>query len=717
MALYELSKITKSAGHETIVEVFPVETGSLPTLKAYAIDVKGDDTSTVGGKLAYRLRKALHGHWIWSKGRLLTDTSPVQRDIDKVVDDLWSEQPEAFKHLRKISPDSTWKPSAQTYADYVAMGLIGEHDQEIRKILDREVKNLGNVRVERLYESRGWVTGGSPSVSVSIFSRLVYNQDLKSYATSLSRPEQLIGLWVSAKTSRLKGEIIGVEGQLREHRERLLALSREPSSIEIIRKAPDDEVVVSVESGRNQYEYVVSALGIVVRTADFQKFNVSPSNALRQVRIDPSQRNKLVSNICDMLRVRGIIGQSYNSNHDKNLFLSQDDVRFEPCLRFGNDKILPYEERDLFGALRTFGLYRKSPKFQSGKPIRLGFVNGLAGVTAKEYASALGKELTSLGFPSEYASETALKEFSRLEMERAIDTIEHAHPDIVVALLPDTLADDEEEDWGIYHQFKSLTVGRGLPSQFVYESTVTKKPAISNVVLGILGKTGNIPFILSQPLSYADMVVGIDIARARKRRLAGSLNATAIARIYFGSGEFLRYVIHDAPLEGESIPDNVLQRLFPVNEFEGKRVVIHRDGYFRGEEKTSLQRWAEKIKAEFYLVEIIKTGTPRLYGRQGSQIQQPSKGSAFKLSPTEAFLVSSPPPFPNATAQPLHVRTELPFTIEQAIHSILSLTLLHYGSLRAPRLPVTIHYSDKIAYLALRGIKPKTLEGNIPFWL
>src|SRR5207249_9481328 len=184
--------------------------------------------------------------------------------------------------------------------------------------------------------------------------------------------------------------------------------------------------------------------------------------------------------ICDMLRVRGIIGRSYNSNNDKHLFLSQDDVRFQPSLRFGNDKILPYEERDLFWALNTIGLYRKSPKFQGGKPIRLGFINGLAGVTAKEYASALGKELTRLGFLSEYVSETALREFSRLEMERAIDMIEHAQPDIVLALLPDMLTDDDEEDWGLYHEFKSLTVGRGLPSQFVYESTATMRPAISN---------------------------------------------------------------------------------------------------------------------------------------------------------------------------------------------------------------------------------------------
>ena len=45
------------------------------------------------------------------------------------------------------------------------------------------------------------------------------------------------------------------------------------------------------------------------------------------------------------------------------------------------------------------------------------------------------------------------------------------------------------------------------------------------------------------------------------------------------------------------------------------------------------------------------------------------------------------------------------------------MTLLHYGSLRPPKLPVTIHWSDKIAGLALKGIKPKKLEGTIPYWL
>ena len=70
-----------------------------------------------------------------------------------------------------------------------------------------------------------------------------------------------------------------------------------------------------------------------------------------------------------------------------------------------------------------------------------------------------------------------------------------------------------------------------------------------------------------------------------------------------------------------------------------------------------------------------------------------------------------------ATPQPIRVRTHPPFTLEHALHSVLSLTLLHYGSLRPPRLPVTTHYADKISSMAVKGLKPETLDGAIPFWL
>jgi argonaute-like protein implicated in RNA metabolism and viral defense len=171
------------------------------------------------------------------------------------------------------------------------------------------------------------------------------------------------------------------------------------------------------------------------------------------------------------------------------------------------------------------------------------------------------------------------------------------------------------------------------------------------------------------------------------------------------------------PVEGETIPRNVLRRLFPLRDFQGKRVVIQRDGLFRGDEAAALEEWAHDLGAVFHCVEVIKSGTPRLYASAGGLILQPEKGTALRLSAREAVVVSSLPPFQQVTPNPLHLRTSANFPIEQAIHSVLALTLLHFGSLRSPRLPVTILYNDEIAYLALQGIKPKHLEGTIPYWL
>ena len=129
-------------------------------------------------------------------------------------------------------------------------------------------------------------------------------------------------------------------------------------------------------------------------------------------------------------------------------------------------------------------------------------------------------------------------------------------------------------------------------------------------------------------------------------------------------------------------------------------------------------KWGNEIDATFYFVEVIKSGCPRLYGtmEQKKVIKAP-KGSIFKLSETEALLVSSE--FPDsfkATPRPIRVCTHsLP--LKEALHSVLSLTLLHYGSVRPPRLPVTTHYANKISSMASKGLKPGDLDGTTPFWL
>ena len=55
--------------------------------------------------------------------------------------------------------------------------------------------DLDLARVERVHEVRGWVVNDEPSVSLSISSRLVYRSDLAEFTRSVTRLDDLKGLW------------------------------------------------------------------------------------------------------------------------------------------------------------------------------------------------------------------------------------------------------------------------------------------------------------------------------------------------------------------------------------------------------------------------------------------------------------------------------------------------------------------------------------------
>ena len=94
--------------------------------------------------------------------------------------------------------------------------------------------------------------------------------------------------------------------------------------------------------------------------------------------------------------------------------------------------------------------------------------------------------------------------------------------------------------------------------------------------------------------------------------------------------------------------------------------------------------------------------------------------TTFLLNDNSAYMVSSPPPEGKygytSTAVPLQINNYSSLTMRDAIHSVLALTLLHYGSVRSTRLPVSTHASDKIAGF-LRNIGLTSISGDVPFWL
>lgn len=707
-------------------EIFPVIPSSLPAIFAYRLELnRGADASTIGGKLSYRLKKTFDGHWAWAGGFVITDTAQEVSEVMKVVKTLWSEQPDTFKGLRSVAMDYQWQADARSMSEFVARGLFADVEKSIQKVLLKNKQDLGSAVVERVHEVRGWVVDGAPAVSVSISSRLVLKQDLKGYAAQVSQ-DQLVGLQVADKTSSLKGELTEIVGTLATERQRLLHLTQRGEMQNLITTSPDSDLVVTVSNGRNDYDYAIGALRIILYLEYLYRFNINSRKALSALRLEPKLRADIIRDIAGIITKTKYVQRAYNSIQFPKLFRS---IPHATQVKFGNGSVAPYNEQSILSDLRNRRLYRVADKFKDGNPINVGILTALGEQSYADFWGRVESSLRALGFGVHKVGEVAVKEASRVEMDTAVSQLQGKNLDILIAFFPEDFADEDDDETAYYH-FKSLTIGRGIPGQVIENTTIENDKAVAssvaNIVLGILGKTGNIPYVLAKPLSFADIVVGIDIARDKKKRLSGSINTTAVARIYLNDGDFLKYIIHDSPLEGETIPTNVLQALFPKNEFTGKRVVVQRDGYFRGSEKKALLDWAAKIEATFFLVEVIKSGSPRIYGlgkhkgndnKEETYVAQPQKGSAFVISANEAIVVSTLPPFKNATPQPLRLRTEGLFPIEYAIESVLAMTNLHYGSVRPPRLPVTIHYSDKIAYMALRGIKPKNLEGKVPFWL
>lgn len=331
---------------------------------------------------------------------------------------------------------------------------------------------------------------------------------------------------------------------------------------------------------------------------------------------------------------------------------------------------------------------------------------------------------------------------ARAKVEEAVNKLMDTPHDIFITFLPQSDRHaDETEGGSFYRKIYDLLLRRQIASQMIYENTLSNpnnhKFILHQVIPGILAKLGNLPFVLAEPLKIADLFIGLDISRESKAKLPGTLNACASIRLYGRQGEFIRYRLEDALIEGEEIPQRLLEKLLPAAELKGKTVLLFRDGRFCGQEVPHILEWAKAIGCKFILVECRKSGISRLYNlvektitaskkeKTGKAITAPSKGLALRLSSSEAIVVTTEVSEKIGLALPLHLAVysgEHPALIspdiEEVIEPTLKLTLLHHGALKTPRLPMPVYGAHKTAKLRLRGIYPSSmLEGDRQFWL
>jgi argonaute-like protein implicated in RNA metabolism and viral defense len=192
----------------------------------------------------------------------------------------------------------------------------------------------------------------------------------------------------------------------------------------------------------------------------------------------------------------------------------------------------------------------------------------------------------------------------RATLEGLLDELMTIKPDIMFVFLPQSdRGSDDDASGSLYHRLYSRLLRRQIASQFIYEDTLRTVEArfiLNQVIVGILAKLGHIPFVLEEPLLVADVFIGLDVARSKKKRLAGSMNACAGSLFVWQSRRVYRAKSEDATIEGEEIPQRFLESLLPAGELRAKTVLIYRDGRFCGDEVKHLLTWAKAIQARLF---------------------------------------------------------------------------------------------------------------------
>ncbi|MEL7406807.1 MAG: Piwi domain-containing protein, partial [Cyanobacteria bacterium J06558_2] len=408
-------------------------------------------------------------------------------------------------------------------------------------------------------------------------------------------------------------------------------------------------------------------------------------------------------------------------------------INLDTLLLFGNG-VTGTRGRTLDGLYKG-GVYRCHQEFLNpARKIRVGVLN-FCTVNDMPFAQSLQGELDKhknnrfqLSFIKENIRKVSLEDLStteaKIKVETLVDEILQIAVDLVLVFLPqsDRAKDDSGGD-SIYAWVSRRLLRRRIASQKIYEKTLRKPPRMvfQNVVLGILGKLGNLPFVLAESLDIADYFIGLDVSRRKKKNGIGSINACASVRLYGNRGEFIRYQIaNDALTEGEEIPETVLQEFLPIKDFKNKKVLIYRDGSFRGNEINHLVAWGQAINAEFILVECAKSQIPRLHNVSNKKLEHPTRGLALFLSSREVILVTTQVSPTVGLPRPLRLRVRKEGSsvdIKTLVDTTLKLTLLHHGSLKDSRLPIPLFGADRIAYRRLQGIYPGELEGDKQYWL
>jgi hypothetical protein len=698
----------------------------------------------IGRKLSYRLARHFPGVIVIWHEEVLHVLARLDEKIPSLDD--WDNALQAAR--QELGTESSWGKLQQIKNSQPTATIIALLAREILEVerpfstkiipSDRKVKIVRRAiigheifRYQDLEYPALSITNRSPITSSDHLADFIkkhpYRQDLENL---------LINLQVETLENNNNATIVEIIGTMSEYRTQLIAKVRGGgASRQAIEKALDDEPVVAVKfsSRGDKYYYALANLRPLITSKTADQLELDWGKLTKATKIDYRERQELLTQYkgeaIQALIPYGIQLNKSSINHESFFWTPINPIE-DTKLLFGQNKIYPY--KDIIKGLTAGGIYRRSKRISPDRPISIATIDLIQSNSSSDrFMSEVEQQLKKfwckfIRIDADRSNKISIENLDspkgRAELDEKLEDLLIPTPDLVFIFLPQSDRDRDDEDGGsLYYRIYEKLLNRNIATQFIYEKSlrnVEPKYILNQVMPGVLAKLGHIPFVLAEPLEIADVFIGLDVSRKTKLRLPGTTSACAGVCFYGKQGEFLRAKSEDGIIEGEEIPRSFLEKLLPAGDLKGKTVAIYRDGRLCGNEARYLADWAAAIGAKFILIECCKSGCPRLYNLVNGRLQAPDRGVALKLSNREAILVTTKVELKIGVPRPirLHIHPEgHQVPIEAVLETTLKLTLLHYGALKPPKLPVMLHGADRLAKLRLRGIYLSEMFRQ--FWL
>jgi hypothetical protein len=661
----------------------PVTTANASRRRIYATE-KLHDTISLHG---YTIQPVHQGETTL-EARSYTDDGPLQefvkQDVKRAVDD----------RFEVSGIDSIIEPTPQRTANSGLFEAYRKYKCRVRVDADGTVICGVNVayHLESTFSAAEWVQRGHDISDVTV------EHDTELYDSA--RTATVVELVEMDYDDVLEGPGVPMS----EYHERYV------DSDLIDSLAAGDPLIANLQYGNDDDSIFPQLLEYCKVIPTFEQLGSVDSAFLdvihNESRMKPEERFNVVTSFVDLLGPTPYFGfepvpQPTNTGYREH------EIPNRPNLRFGQGKTGFYGAGGL--EQKNYGVYKSPESFDvialypedeedAARPYVLSLLNKLAEYDASP--TAFDQETYELGSEFHYSqyAQTACDYDAALIVVPDEDEAKHAEYD------------------DPYPEFKRRLGQLSVPSQMISVDNLGTDSYRGNICSSLIGKAGGVPWRIDDIPGDVDAFVGLDVTydHATKQHLGAAANVIMADGTILASEAVTKQA-------GETFDEddvaNVIKHVLEIfAEEEGRpprHVVIHRDGKFYLDVENLISR-LDKVRdliQRFDLVEIRKSGNPRIAAYDGSRFEVASKGVAFHVhNGSYSYLATTggregvP-----GTPRPLQIvkrygSTDMDTLAEQTYW----LSEAHVGSLsRSTRLPITTYYADACADFAMKGYLTK----------